>query len=170
VYKIILTDEQIEHAREIARLKENYINNKYSYHTVEDNFQKMFEGKLGEEAVKSFFNEKSVKYELDTTPIEKADRFDFMILQKDKWLTIDVKTRNQDYGENNMLLAIKSVVDSKPKDLYMSVYLKTEQELYIVGYCSWRKFIEVNRVKEYKKGLPSYALYENELILINENK
>lgn len=166
MHKIILTDEQIEHARKIAKLKENHINNKYSYHKVEDNFQKMFEGKLGEEAVKSFFNEKNVEYELDTTPIEKPDRFDFMILQKDKRYTVDVKTRNADYGENNMLLAIKSVVDSKPKDLYISVYLKTEQELYIVGYCSWRKFIEVNRVKEFKEGLPSYALFENELILI----
>lgn len=166
MHKIILTDEQIEHARKIAKLKENHINNKYSYHKVEDNFQKMFEGKLGEEAVKSFFNEKNVEYELDTTPIEKADRFDFVILQKDKRYTVDVKTRNQDYGKNNMLLAIKSIVDSKPKDLYMSVYLKTEQELYIVGYCGWRKFIEVNRIKEFKKGLTSYALFENELILI----
>ena len=73
--KIILRDEYeipkdlIDEAYDYANKSKRYTSNRHDFHKggLSNKRQKMFEGKLGEKAVKMFFDDNNINYKEDST-------------------------------------------------------------------------------------------------------
>jgi hypothetical protein len=174
--KIILEEYLISEAIEYASISKKFTSNRHDFHEggLSAKERKMYEGKLGEKAIKKLFIDNNIKFIEDSSSHEEADFYDFIVFTNDdKQLKIDVKTRTQDFHIRT--LEMVEQFNNKPKDIYISVRLYHEVLPYvqILGFTTNKQILRINRI-ENNGYLDNYVLFDNELkeisILINNIK
>lgn len=95
----IIDGELDEEARSYAELSKAYTSNRHDFHSggLANKMQKMYEGKLGEKAVKLFLTDNSINFIEDTSSFDERDEFDFLLVNETERLKIDVKTRTESF-------------------------------------------------------------------------
>ncbi|GAB2765642.1 hypothetical protein [Salinimicrobium soli] len=167
--RIIIPDSLLNEALIYSRLSRQYTSNRHDFHSggLDNKQKKMFEGKIGEKAIKKLFIDENIKFEEDTTSHEEADFYDFIVHTKSgKRLKVDVKTRTKAF--HTRTLEMVEQLKKKPKDIYISVrlYDKKPIEVEIIGYALKNDFIKVNRIQN-QGYLDNYVLFDTELHSIN---
>jgi len=73
--EIIISQPLEKEAKDYALKSRSYTSNRHDFHEggLEAKERKMFEGKLGEKAIKQFFTERNIKFKEDTTSFDEAD-------------------------------------------------------------------------------------------------
>ena len=163
--RYVLTEDLIIEALDYAKISRRFTSNRHDFHEGGLNAKehKMFEGKLGEKIFKMFLVDNSIKFEEDKTNYDEADYFDFILNGK---LTVDIKTRTQDFHIRT--LEMKEQFEKKPKGIYISIRLYPDtKEGIIVGWFLKEDLIKINRV-ENNGYLDNYVLYDEELRPISE--
>lgn len=70
--EIIISQPLEKEAKDYALKSRSYTSNRHDFHEggLEAKERKMFEGKLGEKAIKQFFTERNIKFKEDTTSFD----------------------------------------------------------------------------------------------------
>jgi len=163
--KIIISEKFEKEAKDYAVLSKSFTSNRHDFHEggLDAKQKKMFEGKLGEKAIKQLFIDNNIKFEEDKTSHEEADDFDFLVFDIDgEKLKVDVKTRTQNFHIRT--LEMVEQMKNKPKNIYFSVrlYDTYPYEVELIGYATKSDFLTVNRVENHGY-LDNYVLFDNEL-------
>ena len=164
--EIIISQPLEKEAKDYALKSRSYTSNRHDFHEggLEAKERKMFEGKLGEKAIKQFFTERNIKFKEDTTSFDEADFYDFIVYSLDgKELKVDVKTRTESFHIRT--LEMVEQMKNKPKDIYISVRLHkhiTPYKVDIIGCATKEDFLSKNRIQN-QGNLNNYVLYDNEL-------
>jgi hypothetical protein len=158
-----------QEARDYATLSKSFTSNRHDFHEggLSAKQRKMFEGKLGEKAVKQFFIDNNIKFEEDKSSHEEADFYDFLVyLLNGKELKVDVKTRTKNF--HTRTLEMVEQMKQKPKDIYISVRLYDTSPFTVdlIGYAFKDDFLTSNRI-ENQGYLNNYVLFDKELKNIN---
>lgn len=168
--KITVPEILVNEALEYARLSRKFTSNRHDFHSggLDDKQEKMFEGKLGEKAIKILFLNNNIKFEEDCTSHEESDFYDFIVFSsKGEQLKVDVKTRTKSF--HTRTLEMVEQLNKKPKDIYISVMLcdKKTFSVEIIGFAIKNDFIKVNRIQN-QGYLDNYVLFDNELRKIDK--
>ena len=77
--EIIISQPLEKEAEDCSLKSRSYTSNRHDFHEggLEAKERKIFEGELGEKAIKQFFTERNIKFKRDTTSFDKADFYDF---------------------------------------------------------------------------------------------
>lgn len=163
--KIVISDTFNDEALQYAKMSKSFTSDRHDFH--EGGFfakqRKMYEGKLGEKAVKQFFIDNNIRFQEDNTSHEIADNYDFLVIDDlGKELKVDVKTRTKDF--HTRTLEMVEQMAKNPKDIYISVRLFDGAPITVelIGYAFKQDFILKNRI-ENNGYLDNYVLYDNEL-------
>lgn len=151
-----------------ADLSKSYTSNRHDFHSggLDNKKKKMFEGKLGEKAVKLFLIENNIPFEEDNTPHTERDKYDFIVFTESETLKIDVKTRTEDFHIRTLELVEQA--QNHPKDIYISARLYREtNQVELLGWFTYREMINIGRI-ENQGYLDNYVIYDNELHPMNE--
>jgi len=162
---IKISESFIQEALDYSLLSKSYTSNRHDFHEggLDAKQRKMFEGKLGEKILKTFFLENKVCFKEDQTSHKEADYYDFKL---EDGTTVDVKTRTKDFHTRN--LEMVEQFNKMPKDIYVSVRLfPDKKEGFILGWFTKEDIIKINRI-ENNGYLDNYVLYDNELRPIQE--
>lgn len=140
--------------------------NRFSY-DAETRKQKIYLGKLGEEALLSFLSQNNISCEIDYKiypGTSSIDETDFIVYKNHKRVTIDVKAGSQPFHKR--LLVVKSYFDNiHQSDYYVGLnFYNNESMAIIYGYAT-KKDIESAPVKTWDKVNPldDYTLLYDEL-------
>lgn len=163
--KIVICNKYEEEAKEYALISKSFTSNRHDFHEggLNAKQRKMFEGKLGEKAIKHFFEEVNIKYVEDESSHEEADDFDFIVYDlNNKELKVDVKTRTKKFHIRT--LEMVEQMKNKPKDIYISVQLYNTKPYTVdlIGYALRKDFLAINRIQNHGY-LDNYVLFDNEL-------
>ena len=163
--KIIINETLEKEAMDYAVLSKSFTSNRHDFHEggLDAKQQKMFEGKLGEKAIKHFFIQNDIRFIEDKTSHEEADSYDFLVYDLEgNELKVDVKTRTKNF--HTRTLEMVEQMKNKPKDIYFSVRLYDVKpfEVDIIGYALKSDFLKINRI-ENQGYLDNYVLFDNEL-------
>jgi hypothetical protein len=163
--KIIISEQLRIEAMNYATISRKFTANRHDFHEggLDAKQRKMFEGKLGEKAIKQFFIDNNIKFEEDKTSHEDADFYDFLVWDLEmKELKVDVKTRTKDF--HTRTLEMVEQMKNKPKDIYFSVrlYDTTSYTVDILGFATKQDFLKINRIQN-QGYLDNYVLFDNEL-------
>ena len=121
----------------------------------------MFEGKLGEKAIKILLNENNVNFIEDTTSYNERDEYDFLLINDKERLKVDVKTRTEDYHVRTLEMVEQAA--THPKDIYISVRLFRDSNTVIpIGWFTYEDMIEKGK-KENQGYLDNYVMYDEDL-------
>ena len=140
-----------------------YTSNRHDFHSggLDNKKRKMFEGKLGEKAVKKFFIENNISFAEDQTSYDERDEYDFLVFTDTETLKIDVKTRTENYHIRTLELVEQA--QHFPKDIYISARLyKQTNTVQLLGWFTYDEMIKINRI-ENQGYLDNYVMYDNEL-------
>tara|TARA_B100001057_G_C22657615_1_gene874614 strand:- start:392 stop:916 length:525 start_codon:yes stop_codon:yes gene_type:complete len=167
--KIKINDILLKEALDYAKLSRSYTSDTHDFHEggINAKQRKMFEGKIGEKAIKQYFLNNKIRFTEDKSSFKDADKYDFIIYGKNRKFLVDVKTRTQKF--HTRTLEMVKQIQSKNIDIYISVKLEkiySKYEVLIIGWCSKKDFIKKNRI-ENNGYLDNYVLYDNELREIN---
>ena len=146
-----------------AERSKRYTSDRHDFHAggLDNKKRKMFEGKLGEKAVKMLFNDNGISYEEDHTPADERDEYDFLLINEKEVLKVDVKTRTEDY--HTRTLEMVEQAKSHPKDIFISARLyKETNEVEILGWYTYQDMIMKNQIENqgYKD---NYVMYDRDL-------
>lgn len=163
---IIINEEFVNEAKQYAILAQNHLSSRHSFHSgnASDRVKKMFEGKLGEKAIKQFFIKYNIPFKEDTTDFTEADCYDFLVREHFK---VDVKTRTKIY--HTRTLEMVEQTKKRPKDVYISVFLcsTSPYTVQILGYITKEEMLKIGRI-ENNGYLDNYVVYDRELRKISE--
>lgn len=167
--KITISDSFEEEAKKYAIISKSFTSDRHDFHEggLNAKQRKMFEGKLGEKAIKHFLIENNIRFEEDKSSFDEADFYDFLVYDLNgNELKIDVKTRTQNF--HTRTLEMVEQIEKKPKDIYLSVrlYDTTPFTVDIIGYALRSDFLNINRIQN-NSFLDNYVLYDNELKDVN---
>jgi hypothetical protein len=167
--KLTITDAFVREAEEYATISKSFTSNRHDFHEggLNAKQRKMFEGKLGEKAIKQFFINNNIKFEEDKSSHEEADYFDFIVFDLNgNSLKVDVKTRTQNF--HTRTLEMVEQMKNKPKDIYLSVrlYETTPFTVELIGYALKDDFLTINRIQN-QGYLDNYVLFDKELKDVN---
>lgn len=162
---VTIIDAFEKEAKDYATISKSFTSNRHDFHEggLNAKQKKMFEGKLGEKAIKQFFIDNNIKYEEDGTSHEEADYFDFIVYDiEGNELKVDVKTRTQNF--HTRTLEMVEQMKNKPKDIYFSVRLYDTKPFTVdlIGYALKDDFLSINRIQN-QGYLDNYVLFDNEL-------
>lgn len=160
-YKIegSLYDEALSYAESSKR----YTSNRHDFHAggLDNKKQKMFEGKLGEKAVKILFLENGVSFEEDKSSYDERDEYDFLLINNSERLKVDVKTRTEAFHIRT--LEMVEQVRTHPKDIFISVRLYRETNtVKLLGWYTYEDMISKNQI-ENNGYLDNYVMYDRDL-------
>ncbi len=164
--KIIINDILLKEALDYAKLSRAYTSDTHDFHEggLDAKQKKMFQGKIGEKAIKQYLINNKIQFNEDKSSHKEADKYDFIIYGKNRKYLVDVKTRTQDF--HTRTLEMVKQMKTKNIDIYISVKLEkksnSKYEVLIIGWCSKKDFIKKNRI-ENNGYLDNYVLYDNEL-------
>ena len=167
--KIILKDEYeipkelYDEAYDYANKSKRYTSNRHDFHKggLSNKRQKMFEGKLGEKAVKMFFDDNNINYKEDSTNFDERDDYDFLLENSTCSLKIDVKTRTEDFHIRTLEMVEQA--KSHPKDIFISVRLYREiNTVELLGWFTFKDMIEKNQIENLGY-LDNYVMYDSDL-------
>jgi hypothetical protein len=167
--KITILDVFEKEAKDYATISKSYTSDRHDFHEggLSAKQRKMYEGKLGEKAVKQFFLNYKIKFEEDKSSHEEADFFDFIVFDlKGNKLKVDVKTRTQNF--HTRTLEMVEQMKNKPKDIYFSVRLFDTKPFTVdlIGYALKTDFLNINRIENLGY-LDNYVLFDYELKNVN---
>lgn len=152
-------------AKEYAIISKSFTSKRHDFYEggLSDKQRTLFEGKLGEKAIKQFFIDHKIKFKEDQSSHDEADFYDFMVYDlKGNELKVEVKTRTK----ISYIRTLESVEQMKnnPKDIYFSVKLYNTKPFCVdvIGYGLKEDFLSINRI-ENKGDLDNYVLYDKEL-------
>lgn len=151
-----------------ADSSKSYTSDRHDFHAggLDNKKQKMFEGKLGEKAVKKFFIENNIPYEEDKTSYDERDEYDFLVFTNSGTLKIDVKTRTENY--HTRTLEMVEQANSHPKDIYISARLyRLTNTVKLLGWFTYDEMINIGRI-ENNGYLDNYVMLDNELHSMEE--
>ena len=123
-----LYDETVSYARKSRA----FTANRHDFHPggLSNKEKKMFEGKLGEKAVKILLTDNQINFIEDPSSFDERDEFDFLLVNENERLKIDVKTRTEDFHIRTLEMVEQA--KTHPKDIYISVRLYRESNTVIV--------------------------------------
>ena len=167
--RIIINETLEKEAQDYAILSKSFTSDRHDFHEggLNAKQRKMFEGKLGEKAIKQFFIDNNIKFVEDKTSYEEADNYDFLVYDLEgNELKVDVKTRTRNF--HTRTLEMVEQMKNKPKDIYFSVrlYDKKPFEIELIGYALKSDFLRINRIQN-QGYLDNYVLFDNELRNVN---
>lgn len=130
----------------------------------------MFEGKLGEKAIKQLFIDNNILFKEDDTSHEEADFFDFIVwYQKNNVkLKVDVKTRTKNFHIRTVEMVEQ--INKNPKEIYISVRLFIDKKTYkveVIGFALKNDFLAKNDIQNLGY-LDNYILYDRDLRPIDD--
>lgn len=152
-----------EEALSYAEQSKRYTSDRHDFHAggLNNKKRKMFEGKLGEKAIKMLFNDNRVSYEEDHSSADERDEYDFLLINARECLKVDVKTRTENY--HTRTLEMVEQAQSHPKDIFISVRLyKETNEVEILGWYTYQDMIMKNQI-ENQGYLDNYVMYDRDL-------
>lgn len=152
-----------EEALNYAKKSKAFTSNRHDFHGggLTNKQRKMFEGKLGEKAVKLFFEENNVNYIEDNTAYYERDNYDFLLENNMKSLKIDVKTRTENFHIRTLEMVEQA--KSHPKDIFISVRLyKDKNVVKLLGWFFYEDMIKKNQI-ENQGYLDNYVMYDSDL-------
>lgn len=152
-----------EEARSYAERSRAYTSNRHDFHEggLDRKEQKMFEGKLGEKAVKLFLEENAIRYIEDTTSYDERDEYDFLLVNETEQIKIDVKTRTENFHIRTLEMVEQAA--AHPKDIYISARLFRESNtVKFLGWFFYQDMIQNGKI-ENQGYLDNYAMYDNDL-------
>lgn len=159
----LITDELYNEAYDYANKSKSYTSNRHDFHKggLNNKKQKMLEGKLGEKAIKMFFEDNNINYEEDSTNFDERDYFDFLLKNEDYSLKIDVKTRTEDFHIRTLEMVEQA--RNNPKDIFISVRLFRETNTVILlGWFTFEDMIQKNQIENLGY-LDNYVMYDEDL-------
>ncbi|MCL2760286.1 MAG: hypothetical protein FWD70_01395 [Desulfuromonadales bacterium] len=167
--KIIINEILEKEALDYAVMSKSFTSNRHDFHEggLNAKQRKMFEGKLGEKAIKQFFIDNNIRFVEDKTSHEEADDYDFLVYDlAGNELKVDVKTRTQHF--HTRTLEMVEQMKKKPKDIYFSVRLYDTRpfEIELLGFAFKSDFLKINRIQN-QGYLNNYVLFDNELKIVN---
>lgn len=163
--KILISDTLNNEALHYANISKSFTSDRHDFHEggLSAKKRKMYEGKLGEKAIKQFFVDNNIRFKEDKSSHEIADDYDFLVIDNlGKELKVDVKTRTKDF--HTRTLEMVEQMKKKPKDIYISVRLFDKNPIIVelIGYATKEDFLLKNRI-ENNGYLDNYVMYDNEL-------
>lgn len=161
VYKI--DGELYKEAYDYAEQSKAFTSNRHDFHSggLKNKKQKMFEGKLGEKAVKIFLQDNKVSFIEDHSSPEERDEYDFLLINKFQQLKVDVKTRTEDFHIRTLEMVEQA--NSHPKDIYISVRLyKETNEVKLLGWYTYDDMMEKAKIENHGY-LDNYTMYDEDL-------
>lgn len=154
-----LYDEALSYAESSKR----YTSNRHDFHAggLDNKKQKMFEGKLGEKAVKMLFLENDISFEEDNSSYNERDEYDFLLINNSERLKVDVKTRTEDFHIRTLEMVEQA--RTHPKDVFISVRLyKRTNTVKLIGWYTYEDMIAKNQI-ENNGYLDNYVMYDRDL-------
>ena len=146
-----------------AESSKKYTSNRHDFHSggLDNKKRKMFEGKLGEKAVKILFSENGVSFEEDHSSCDERDEYDFLLINQQEKLKVDVKTRTETFHVRT--LEIVEQAQTHPKDIFISVRLyKENNTVKLLGWYTYEDMISKNQI-ENQGYLDNYVMYDEDL-------
>ncbi len=140
-----------------------YTSNRHDFHAggLDNKKQKMFEGKLGEKAVKILFRENGVSFEEDPTSCDERDEYDFLLINDAEKLKVDVKTRTEYF--HTRTLEMVEQAQNHPKDIFISVRLyKRSNTVKLLGWFTYADMIAKGQIENHGY-LDNYVMYDKDL-------
>lgn len=152
-----------EEALSYAERSKRYTSDRHDFHEggLENKKKKMFEGKLGEKAVKMLFLENGVSFEEDHSSPDERDEYDFLLINDSVELKLDVKTRTENYHVRTLEMVEQA--QEHPKDIFISVRLyKETNTVKLLGWFTYEDMIRKNQI-ENNGYLDNYVMYDKDL-------
>ena len=159
----VITGSLYDEAVSYARKARAFTSNRHDFHPggLSNKEKKMFEGKLGEKAIKLLLTDNHISFIEDTSSYDERDEFDFLLVNENEQLKVDVKTRTEDFHIRT--LEMFEQAETHPKDIYISVRLFRESNtVVILGWFSYKDMIRKGRI-ENQGYLDNYVMYDSDL-------
>lgn len=159
----VITGSLYDEAVSYARKARAFTSNRHDFHPggLSNKEKKMFEGKLGEKAIKLLFTDNHISFIEDTSSYDERDEFDFLLVNENEQLKVDVKTRTEDFHIRTLEMVEQA--ETHPKDIYISVRLFRESNtVVILGWFSYKDMIRKGRI-ENQGYLDNYVMYDSDL-------
>jgi hypothetical protein len=159
----VIENDLYNEALAYAESSKQYTSNRHDFHAggFNNKKQKMFEGKLGEKAVKILFNDNGVCYEEDKSSFDERDEYDFLLINKNESLKVDVKTRTESFHVRTLEMVEQA--QNHPKDIFISVRLfKERNTVRLLGWYTYEDMINKNQI-ENQGYLDNYVMYDKDL-------
>ncbi len=161
--KYTITGALYEEAVSYAGKSRAFTSNRHDFHPggLSNKEKKMFEGKLGEKAVKILLTDNQISFIEDQSSFDERDEFDFLLVNENEQLKVDVKTRTEDFHIRTLEMVEQA--ETHPKDIYISVRLYRESNTVIIlGWFSYKDMIRKGRI-ENQGYLDNYVMYDSDL-------
>lgn len=159
----LIEQDLINEAIQYAEKSKSFTSNRHDFHEggLKNKKRKMFEGKLGEKAVKMFFLDNNVSFVEDDSPFYERDEYDFLLKNENETLTVDVKTRTEDFHIRTLEMVEQA--KNHPKDIFISVrLLKGTFTVKFLGWFTYEDMIKKNKI-ENQGYLDNYVMYDRDL-------
>lgn len=159
----VITGSLYDEAVSYARKARAFTSNRHDFHPggLSNKEKKMFEGKLGEKAIKLLFSDNHISFIEDTSSYDERDEFDFLLVNENEQLKVDVKTRTEDFHIRTLEMVEQA--ETHPKDIYISVRLFRESNtVVILVWFSYKDMIRKGRI-ENQGYLDNYVMYDSDL-------
>lgn len=159
----VITGSLYDEAVSYARKARAFTSNRHDFHPggLSNKEKKMFEGKLGEKAIKLLLTDNHISFIEDTSSYDERDEFDFLLVNENEQLKVDVKTRTEDFHIRTLEMVEQA--ETHPKDIYISVRLFRESNtVVILGWFSYKDMIRKGRI-ENQGYLDNYVMYDSDL-------
>jgi len=159
----VITGSLYNEAVSYARKSRAFTSNRHDFHPggLSNKEKKMFEGKLGEKAIKILLTDNHISFIEDTSSYDERDEFDFLLVNENEQLKVDVKTRTEDFHIRTLEMVEQA--ETHPKDIYITVRLFRESNtVVILGWFSYKDLIRKGRI-ENQGYLDNYVMYDSDL-------
>ena len=159
----VITGSLYDEAVSYARKARAFTSNRHDFHPggLSNKEKKMFEGKLGEKAIKLLLTDNHISFIEDTSSYDERDEFDFLLVNENEQLKVDVKTRTEDFHIRTLEMVEQA--ETHPKDIYISVRLFRESNtVVILGWFSYKDMIRKGQI-ENQGYLDNYVMYDSDL-------
>ena len=159
----VITGSLYDEAVSYAKKARAFTSNRHDFHPggLSNKEKKMFEEKLGEKAVKLLLTDNHISFIEDTSSYDERDEFDFLLVNENEQLKVDVKTRTEDFHIRTLEMVEQA--ETHPKDIYISVRLFRESNtVVILGWFSYKDMIRKGRI-ENQGYLDNNVMYDSDL-------
>ena len=166
--KYVISGDLYNEAVTYAKKSRAFTSNRHDFHPggLNNKEKKMLEGKLGEKAIKLLLIDNHISFVEDASSFDERDEYDFLLVNDNEQLKIDVKTRTENYHIRTLEMVEQA--NTHPKDIYISVRLYRESNtVVILGWFSFKDMIKKGRI-ENQGYLDNYVMYDRDLRPIAE--
>ena len=159
----MITGDLYDEAASYAKKSRAFTSNRHDFHLggLSNKEKKMFEGKLGEKAIKMMLTENHINFIEDASSFDERDEYDFLLVNDSEQLKVDVKTRTEDYHIRTLEMVEQA--KTHPKDIYISVRLYRDcNTVVVLGWFSYNDMMRKNQI-ENQGYLDNYVMYDRDL-------